>query len=79
MQAQAAYRQSRWQLCRLRGLKASVLQEGAQLILRPAREGFGGHFHVVVGEGFSFEITYQYRHMLHLYYGENVAVVVFKC
>ena len=54
-------------------------EEAAKMVKQNLDKKFGGFFHVVVGEGFSFEITYQYRHMLHMYYGENVGVLVFKC
>ncbi len=52
-------------------MSAKKYEEAAKLIKTNLDKKFGGFFHVVVGEGFAFEITYQYRHMLHMYYGEN--------
>lgn len=40
---------------------------------------FGTHWHVVVGEGFGFEVSYETKNMLYLYFGGNLAVVVWKC
>ena len=39
---------------------------------------FGAAWHVCAGEGFAFEVTYQQRNMLHLYYGKT-GILVFKC
>jgi len=39
---------------------------------------FGVSWHVAVGEGFGFDITFQQSHLLYAFYNE-VGVVIFKC
>ena len=38
---------------------------------------FGDSWNVIVGEGFSFEITHQAQFIIYIYY-QNLAVLVFK-
>ncbi len=38
---------------------------------------FGDSWNVIVGEGYSFEITHQKSYLMYLYY-QNVAVLLFK-
>ena len=40
---------------------------------------FGPSWHIVMGEGFSFDVTRQAGNTLYLYYGGKVAVLLFKC
>jgi dynein light chain 4 len=40
---------------------------------------FGPSWHCIIGEGFGSDIAYQKRHMLFLYFGENLGVLLFKC
>jgi dynein light chain 4 len=40
---------------------------------------FGPSWHCVIGEGFGFQVTYQMKHMMYLFYQGNVAVLLFKC
>jgi dynein light chain 4 len=40
---------------------------------------FGPTWHCIIGEGFGFEVTYQLKHMLLLYYQGNIAILLFKC
>ena len=40
---------------------------------------FGPAWHVVMGEGFSFDVTRQAQTTLYMYYGGKVAVLMFKC
>ena len=40
---------------------------------------FGASWHCVIGEGFGFEVTYEMKHLMFLYYQGNVAVLLFKC
>ncbi len=35
--------------------------------------------HVVIGEGFGFEITHEVKHILYMFFGGNIAVVIWKC
>ncbi len=35
--------------------------------------------HVVIGEAFGFEVTHQLNNILYLYFGGELAVLVWKC
>jgi dynein light chain 4 len=39
---------------------------------------FGAFWHVVIGEGFAFDITYEMRHLLYLYFSGSIGIVVWK-
>jgi len=55
------------------------LQKAAQSIKDGLDKKLGPTWHCVVGEGFGFNITYNTRNMLYLYYGEKLGILVFKC
>ncbi|KAI8893064.1 dynein light chain type 1-domain-containing protein [Globomyces pollinis-pini] len=38
----------------------------------------GSSWHVIVGEGFGFEITHEMRNLLYMYFGGNLGVLVWK-
>lgn len=40
---------------------------------------FGASWHAVVGEGYGFEITHEVKNLLYMFFGGNVAIVVWKC
>ncbi|XP_036356653.1 dynein light chain 4, axonemal-like [Octopus sinensis] len=39
---------------------------------------FKGRWHVVVGEGFGFEITYELHKLLYLFFGGNLAILIWN-
>lgn len=39
---------------------------------------FGTYWHCIMGEGFGFEITYELKHLMYMYFGGYIAVLVFK-
>lgn len=39
---------------------------------------FGAPWHVVVGQGFGYEITYEVRNILYIYVGGRTAVLLWK-
>jgi hypothetical protein len=39
---------------------------------------FGAAWHCVIGEGFGFEITYQAKNMVYVYYGQ-IGILAYKC
>ena len=39
---------------------------------------FGAMWHCAIGEGFGFDITYQQRNMIYVYYGK-IGILLFKC
>ena len=40
---------------------------------------FGPSWHVVVGEGFGFEISYELKNLMYMFFAGNVAVCAWKC
>ena len=50
----------------------------AKLIKETMDKKFGQMWHCVIGEGFGFEIMYQQRNMIFIYYGE-IGILVYKC
>jgi dynein light chain 4 len=40
---------------------------------------FGQAWHVVIGEGFSFEITHEMKNLLYMFFGGSQAILVWKC
>ncbi|XP_063695922.1 dynein axonemal light chain 4 isoform X1 [Culicoides brevitarsis] len=51
----------------------------AKTIKETMDKKFGSYWHVVVGEGFGFEVSYETKHILYLFFGGNLAIVVWKC
>lgn len=54
-------------------------QKASQLIKETMDKKFGATWHVCIGEGFGFEVTYQARNLMYLYYSAKLGVLVFKC
>ena len=40
---------------------------------------YGSTWHVVVGEGFGFDITYELKNIMYMYNNGSVAVCLWKC
>ena len=40
---------------------------------------FGASWHVVVGEGFGFELSYEVKKLLYMFFAGTLAVCVWKC
>lgn len=40
---------------------------------------FGASWHVVVGEGYGFEITHEVKNLLYMFFGGNMAIILWKC
>jgi dynein light chain 4 len=53
-------------------------EAAAHLIKQSMDKKFGTSWHVFIGEGYGFDVSYQQRHMLYLYVGE-IGVLVYKC
>ena len=53
-------------------------EAAAQLIKITLDKKFGAAWHCVIGEGFGFDVTYQAKNMVYVYYG-TTGVLVFKC
>ncbi|CAM9793563.1 unnamed protein product, partial [Ectocarpus sp. 6 AP-2014] len=52
-------------------------EAAAQLIKNSMDKKFGASWHCAIGEGFGFEITYQQRNMIYIFYGQ-IGVLTFK-
>jgi len=53
-------------------------EASAQLIKTTMDKKFGSAWHVAIGEGFGFDITYQAKNMIYVYYGA-IGVLCYKC
>ena len=42
-------------------------------------KNFGASWHVIIGEGFGFEVTHQREQMIYIYYMGTRAILLFKC
>ena len=40
---------------------------------------FGASWHVVVGEGFGFELSYEVNKLFYMFFAGSLAVCVWKC
>lgn len=53
-------------------------EAAAQLIKTTMDKKFGASWHCAIGEGFGFDITYQSKNMVYVYYGA-IGVLCYKC
>lgn len=51
----------------------------AKTIKEAMDKKFGTFWHVCVGEGFGFEVSFETRNILYLFFGGNLAIVLWKC
>lgn len=56
-----------------------LFQMAAKTIKDAMDKKFGTFWHVIVGEGFGFEVSYETKNLLYLFFGGNLAVVIWKC
>ncbi|KAL2919619.1 hypothetical protein HK105_200531 [Polyrhizophydium stewartii] len=54
------------------------VQAASKTIKEQMDKRCGSSWHVVVGEGFGFEITHEMRNLLHMYFGGSVGILVWK-
>ncbi|KAF6210420.1 hypothetical protein GE061_013526 [Apolygus lucorum] len=40
---------------------------------------FGPSWHAIVGEGFGFNISYECKTLLYLFFGGNIGICIWKC
>ena len=60
-------------------LASYPLQNAAKMIKEAMDKKFGTAWHVVVGEGFAFEIAHESKNVLHMYFGGQISTLVWKC
>ncbi len=53
-------------------------EASAQLVKTTLDKKFGAAWHCVIGEGFGFEMTFQSKNMIYVYYG-SIGVLAYKC
>lgn len=51
----------------------------ARTIKEAMDKKFGTFWHVIVGEYFGFEVTYETKNILYLFFGGNLAICMWKC
>ncbi|XP_056640111.1 dynein axonemal light chain 4 [Diorhabda carinulata] len=54
-------------------------EAAARMIKEEMDKKLGPPFHVVVGEGFGFEISYECSNLLYMFFAGNLAIVIWKC
>lgn len=54
-------------------------ENAAKMIKETMDKKFGASWHVVVGEGYGFEVTHEVKHLMYLFFGGNLGICVWKC
>ena len=57
----------------------TVTLQCAKAIKEILDKKFGASWHVVVGEGFGFELSYEVKKLLYMFFAGTLAVCVWKC
>lgn len=58
-------------------LTSRNVEAAAAMVKTSFDRKFGQHWHCVIGEGFGFEVTYQQKHLVYLFYG-TLGVLCYK-
>lgn len=58
---------------------STYFKAAAKMIKEEMDKKLGPPFHVVVGEGFGFEISYECSNLLYMFFGGNLAICIWKC
>ncbi|CAF0848711.1 unnamed protein product [Brachionus calyciflorus] len=58
---------------------ASNNEGAARMIKETLDKKFGPAWHVVVGEGYGFEITHEVKNILYMFFGGSQAILLWKC
>lgn len=51
-------------------------ESATKLIKEEMDKKFNGHWHAVVGEGYGFEVTHEMKKVLYMFFGGNLAILV---
>jgi len=54
-------------------------ESAAKMIKEILDKKFGTSWHVVVGEGFGFEVSYEVQNLMYMFFAGNLAVCAWKC
>lgn len=58
---------------------ATNYEMAARTIKETMDKKFGIYWHVIVGENFGFEMVYETKNLMYMYFAGNLAIVVWKC
>uniref|UniRef100_T1GXG2 Dynein light chain n=1 Tax=Megaselia scalaris TaxID=36166 RepID=T1GXG2_MEGSC len=58
---------------------SSDYEQAAKVIKETLDKKFGTYWHVIVGEGFGFQVSYETNNLLYLFFAGNLAIVAWKC
>eukprot|EP00746_Dinoflagellata_sp_MGD_P125501 gnl/MRDRNA2_/MRDRNA2_60261_c0_seq2.p1 gnl/MRDRNA2_/MRDRNA2_60261_c0~~gnl/MRDRNA2_/MRDRNA2_60261_c0_seq2.p1 ORF type:complete len:106 (+),score=23.82 gnl/MRDRNA2_/MRDRNA2_60261_c0_seq2:92-409(+) len=61
------------------GASGLNIEGAARLIKESLDKQYGFNFHVVIGKGFTYDVTSQSGAFMHLFYQGELAVLVWKC
>ncbi|KAA3672591.1 dynein light chain 4, axonemal [Paragonimus westermani] len=53
-------------------------EAAARLVKETLDKKFGSPWHVAIGEGYGFELTYEINNLLYMLYGGNLAIIVWN-
>lgn len=56
-----------------------MFQGAARLIKETMDKRYGATWHCVVGEAFGFEVSYEVKNLLYMFFAGNLAIAVWKC
>ena len=56
-----------------------IFKGAARMIKETMDKKFGPSWHVVVGEGYGFEITHEVKNLLYMFFGGSQAILLWKC
>ncbi|CAG5115264.1 unnamed protein product [Candidula unifasciata] len=54
-------------------------ESAAKMIKDNMDKKFGASWHAVVGESYGFEVTHELKNLLYMFFGGNVAIILWKC
>ncbi|XP_014681214.1 PREDICTED: dynein light chain 4, axonemal-like [Priapulus caudatus] len=54
-------------------------ENAAKMIKEAMDKRFGASWHVIVGEGYGFEVTHEVKNLLYMFFGGNMGICVWKC
>jgi dynein light chain 4 len=58
---------------------SSNYEAAAKAIKEAMDKKYGAFWHCIIGEGFGYEISYEKHKIVYLFFGGNVAAVLWKC
>lgn len=59
-------------------LSTENYEKAAHTIKESLDKKFGPNWHCCIGEGFGFDVSYNSKNMMYVYYGEKLGILAFK-